>query len=139
MPSMTSAPGKTPTARPFPIGRFDLAAEIDQMRNSPRSAGHVGKTLLHDKDVRIVLMLLDRGAQIPTHRAKGALTFQGLEGRMIITLLGTSFDLAPGQLLAIERNVAHALVAVEDSALLLTIAPRTLTASTRDRGRSGDR
>lgn len=92
------------------------------MRASPRTSGHLAKTLLHGPDLRLVLLLLDPGAKLPTHHASGSLTIQTLAGRVIITLLESSFDLGPGQLLAIERGVSHAVVAIEDSALLLTVA-----------------
>jgi len=113
----------TPT-RSFPIARSDLEEEIRRMRTSPRSGGHLGKTLLRNADMRVVLMILERGARIPDHRAEGSLTIQTLDGRVIVTLLESSFDLASGQLLAIEHDVSHALVAIEDSAVLLTIAWR---------------
>jgi quercetin dioxygenase-like cupin family protein len=106
----------------FPIARLDVNEEVRQMRASPKPGGHLGKTLVHNADLRIVLMLLDRGTRIPRHHAKGSLTIQALDGRVIVAILESSFDLGPGQLLAIDRDVSHALVAIEDSALLLTIA-----------------
>jgi quercetin dioxygenase-like cupin family protein len=109
--------------RSFPIARLDLEEEVRRMRASPRPGGHLGKTLVHNEDLRLVLMVLDRGARIPRHHAKGSLTIQALDGRVIAAILESSFDLGPGQVLAIDRNVSHALVAIEDSALLLTIVP----------------
>jgi hypothetical protein len=41
---------------------------------------------------------------------------------VIIALFGSSFDLGANSVLAIDAEVAHAVVAIEDSALLLTIA-----------------
>ncbi len=106
----------------FPIARLDLVEEARQLRASPIPHGHVAKTVLHNADLRVVLMVLQRGARIPRHHAKGSLLVQVLDGRAIVTLLDTSFDLGAGQVLAIEPELAHALVAIEDSALLLTIA-----------------
>jgi quercetin dioxygenase-like cupin family protein len=67
-------------------------------------------------------MVLERGARIPRHHSKGSLTIQALDGRVIVALLESTFDLEPGQILAIDRDVSHAVVAIEESALLLTIA-----------------
>lgn len=92
------------------------------MRASPKPNGHLGKTLLHGADLRLVLMTIDRGMKIPDHGAQGSLTIQTLQGHVIVTLLDSSFDLTAGQLLAIEGGVSHALAAVEDSAVLLTLA-----------------
>jgi quercetin dioxygenase-like cupin family protein len=108
--------------RSFPIARLDLDEEVRRMRASPNTSGHLGKTLLHGPDMRLVLMILDRGKQLPAHSANGSLAIQTLSGRVIVTLLESSYDLGPGQLLSIERGVSHALVAIEDSAILLTIA-----------------
>jgi quercetin dioxygenase-like cupin family protein len=120
--STTSQPESPVTSGSFPIAKLDLEEEIRQMRMSPRPKGHLGKTLLRGPDMRLVLMILDRGTNIPAHRADGSLTVQTLAGRVIVTLLESSFDLSSGQVLAIERDVSHALVAIEDSAVLLTIA-----------------
>jgi quercetin dioxygenase-like cupin family protein len=121
MPTTTLETDKH-AAPTFPIARLDLEAEICRMRASPRPGGHLGKTLLRTADLRLVLLLLDHGARIPDHQGDGALTIQVLDGRVVVTLLESSFDLSSGQLLAIERGVSHALVAIEDSAVLLTVA-----------------
>jgi len=71
---------------------------------------------------RVVLMVLDRGARIPPRHSKGSPAIQVLDGRVIVALLDSTFDLEPGQILAIDRDVSHALVAIEEGALLLTIA-----------------
>jgi quercetin dioxygenase-like cupin family protein len=106
----------------FPIARLDLVEEVRKMRASPRPKAHTAKTLVRTLDQRLVLMLLDRGAQIPVHQTEAPLTIQALDGRVIVSLLASTFDLGPGQLLAIERDVPHAMVAIEDSAVLLTLA-----------------
>jgi quercetin dioxygenase-like cupin family protein len=106
----------------FPVARLDLEEEVRRMRASPRTGDHIGKTVLRSSDQRLVLMILDRGANIPLHHTEAALTIQVLDGRVIVSLLESTFDLGPGQLLAIERGVPHALVAIEDSATLLTLA-----------------
>jgi quercetin dioxygenase-like cupin family protein len=119
---MHTTPTQNDPSPTFPIARADLEEEIRQMRASPKSGGHLGKTFLRGKDMRVVLMVLDRGARIPEHRANGSLTIQTLDGRVIVSVYESSFDLASGQLLAIEHDAPHALVAIEDSAVLLTIS-----------------
>ena len=106
----------------FPIARLDLVEEIRRLRASPMPHGHLAKTVLRNADLRVVLMVLQRGASIPKHHAKGSLLVQAIDGRVIATLLESSFDLGPSNVLAIEPEIAHAIVAIEDSALLLTIA-----------------
>jgi quercetin dioxygenase-like cupin family protein len=106
----------------FPIARFDVLEEVRQLRASPIPHGHVAKTVLRNSDLRIVLMVLQHGASIPRHYAKGSLIIHALDGRVIVTLLDSSFDLGANNVLAVGPEIAHALVAIEDSALLLTIA-----------------
>lgn len=79
---------------------------------------------MRTRDQRLVLMILDRGANIPVHHTDAALTIEALDGRVIVSMFESSFDLGPGQLLAIERDVPHGVVAIEDSAVLLTLAWR---------------
>ncbi|MGE0867090.1 MAG: cupin domain-containing protein [Kofleriaceae bacterium] len=69
----------------------------------------------------MVLTVLDRGTHVAEHRRNHATTFQVLDGRVIVALLEASFHLTAGELLTIERDVPHAIVAVDDSALVLTI------------------
>jgi quercetin dioxygenase-like cupin family protein len=106
----------------FPIARLDLVEEIRQLRASPMPHGHVSKTVLHHRELRIVLMVLQAEAQIPRHHAKGSLAIQVLDGRVIVGVSQESFDLGAGQLLALEPELEHAVVAIEDSALMLTVA-----------------
>jgi quercetin dioxygenase-like cupin family protein len=115
-------PSERPSERPFPIARLDLVEEARQLRASPIPHGHVAKTVLRNSDLRAVLMVLERGARIPRHHAKGSMLVQVLDGRVIVAVLDSSFDLGPGNVLALEREVAHELVAIEDCALLLSIA-----------------
>ena len=110
------------SAHSFPIARLDLVEEVRKLRASPIPHGHVAKTVLHNDDLRVVLMVLERGVRIPRHQAEGSLIVHALDGRVIVTLLESSFDLAANEALAIEPDIAHALIAIEDSALLLTIA-----------------
>jgi quercetin dioxygenase-like cupin family protein len=83
--------------------------------------GHVAKTVLHNRDLRVVLMALRAGTEIPRHHAKGSLAIEVLEGRVIVGLLESSFDLGPGRMLAIELAIDHSVVAIEDSALMLMV------------------
>lgn len=109
-------------SRPFPIAVLDLDEEICRTRTCPMPGGHYGRTLLRTADMRIVLMVLEQGTRLTEHHVDGTSTIHTLDGRVTVSLLGSSFDLASGQVLAIERGVRHALVAIDDSAILLTIA-----------------
>lgn len=122
-PTADPGQGAEPTP-PVSFARFDLEEEIRRMRATAKPGGHVGKTLVRAPDLRLVLMILQRGAKIPEHHAGGSVSIQGLDGRVILTSPESSFELEPGHLLVLEHDVPHALEAAEDSAVLLTIAWR---------------
>jgi quercetin dioxygenase-like cupin family protein len=124
-PTTTEPPHEvalTPPALPF--ARFDLEEEIRRMRTTLNPGDHLSKTLVRAPDLRMVLMLLQRGARIPVHQIEGPSSIQGLDGRVRLTSAGDRFELGPGQLVMIEPAVPHALEADEDSAVLLTISFR---------------
>jgi quercetin dioxygenase-like cupin family protein len=124
LPLTTETGQEVETPPSLPFARFDLEEEIRRMRATARPGGHLGKTLVRAPDMRLVLMILQRGARISEHRAGGSSSIQGLDGRVTLTLPDASFEIGPGHLLVIEHDVPHALEAAEDSAILLTIAFR---------------
>jgi quercetin dioxygenase-like cupin family protein len=105
------------------VARLDLPEEIRQMRTSvpPGGRRHLSKTLIRTADVRLVLMVLESGARIDEHKTEGRMTIQGIDGHVRVRSGESTFDLAPGQLLVLDRDVPHALQAVEESSILLTI------------------
>jgi quercetin dioxygenase-like cupin family protein len=105
----------------FPVAKLDVVSELRQLHASPIPHGHIAKTVVHNRGLRVVMMILERGSKLPRHHAKGSLAIHVLEGRVIVSLLDSTFDLGPDQMLAIEPGIAHALVAIEPSALLLTV------------------
>jgi quercetin dioxygenase-like cupin family protein len=102
---------------------FDLASEINQLhRDAESSTGRNAKTLVKCDDFRVVLTTLRAGARMPEHRTEGRISIHAVRGHLRIRAEGRTFDLATGGLLALDAGVAHDVDALEDSALLLTIA-----------------
>ena len=127
MPQTTTTKTKhdvAPAPPALPFARFDLEEEIRRMRMTLKPGDHISKTLVRAHDLRLVLMLLQRGARLPEHQIEGPSSVQGLDGRVILTTAGERLELGPGQMLVIEHDVPHALEAAEDSAVLLTISFR---------------
>ena len=64
--------------------------------------------------------------EIPTHKAKGELIVQCLEGKIAFTACGKTHELEAGQLLHLPTGEPHSLRGIEDGSLMLTILlPRT--------------
>jgi quercetin dioxygenase-like cupin family protein len=102
---------------------FDLAREIEQLHQEPEWAdGQNAKTLVKYDDLRVVLTALRAHAHIPGHQTEGRISIQTVSGHLQVRAQGRTFDLPMGALLALDRGLLHDVQALEDSALLLTIA-----------------
>jgi quercetin dioxygenase-like cupin family protein len=80
------------------------------------------KTLVKYDDFRVVLIALDAHARLPGHRTEGRISIQTVAGHIQVRAQGRTFDLPVGRLLALDRGLPHDVEALEESALLLTIA-----------------
>lgn len=114
-------PHAPPMASPFL--EFDLSAEIDRLhRETTWSTGQNARTLVKYDDFRVVLMVLKASARIPAHKANGRISVHVLSGHVRLNASGRTFDLLPGSLLALDTGASHDLEALQESAVLLTIA-----------------
>ena len=79
------------------------------------------RTLLPGPGPRVVLLCLRAGQGIPEHTAANAITVQALAGRVTFYDGPAEVEIKSGTLLRMEPGQPHALSAVEDSALLVTV------------------
>lgn len=107
-----------------PLLHIDLRRELDEVRRGEpyRARGHNAKTIAHYPDLRIVLIALAGGARLEKHQTIGRLSIQLLEGKVAMALDAERVELSAHQLLELAPNRAHDVEALEDSALLLTVA-----------------
>ena len=107
-----------------PVLQLDIQHELDSLRALAGSAGgHRAKTLAKYPDMRLVLIALDPGARVETHRAGQRIIIQALDGKLSVHLSsGEAVELRRGGLLQIAADVPHEIRATETSALLVTIA-----------------
>lgn len=102
---------------------FDLAREVEQLHREPEWAtGHDAKTLVKFEDFRVVMIALRARARIPEHQTEGRIAIQTISGHVEVRAEGRTFDLPAGSLLSLDRGLQHDVEALEDSAVLLTIA-----------------
>ncbi len=114
-------PHSPPMAEPFM--EFDLPAEVHRLKaETTWSTGQNARTLVKYGDFRVVLIALAAEARMPEHKAEGRVTIHVLSGHLRLTAAGRTFDLRSGGVLALDQGVAHDVRALEESALLLTIA-----------------
>jgi quercetin dioxygenase-like cupin family protein len=103
---------------------FSLSSEIEKLKSEQEwdTNGRNSKTLVKHPDFRIVLTILKRDTRLKEHRTAGRISLQPLSGRIRVHLQEVTYNIGAGQLLALDRSVAHDVEALEDSAFLITIA-----------------
>ena len=122
---MTAVAHRRPHTPPLasPFLEFDLTLEADRLHGETTwNTGQNARTLIKYDDLRVVLMALKAGAKIPAHQANGRISVQLLSGDVRLNASERAFDLLPGSLLALDHRAPHDLEALEESAVLLTIA-----------------
>lgn len=62
------------------------------------------------------------GTRMTEHFAPGAVSIQVLSGRVSIRVATKAIDVAGGQLVALDRALAHDVEAREDSVVLLSVS-----------------
>lgn len=72
-------------------------------------------------NIEIIRLVLPAGKHIPTHSTPGQIIVQCLEGRVGFSALGEERELQAGRLLYLPPGEPHAVKALEDSSLLVTI------------------
>lgn len=101
-----------------------LTALLDDQLELARADGGRSVRSVHRTDsLRQVLVTLAAGGELPEHDRPGEATLQVLLGRVrFSTAGGEVWEGGPGELLAIPDE-RHAVTALADSAVLITVAP----------------
>ena len=104
--------------------KISLTASAREHLATARSAesGRSAHTVYggHEHTLRQTLIALTAGSDLHEHDSPGEATLQVLQGRVRLTTADTGWDGAPGDHLVIPR-IRHALHALEDSVVLLTV------------------
>jgi len=118
---MHTRPHATPTSTAFT--ELDLPAELSRLHEETTwSTGQNARTLIKYDTLRVVLVALKAGKSLEEHRTEGRISVQVLSGHVEIKASGRTFNLRAGGLLALDRNQPHDVRALQESAVLLTIA-----------------
>ena len=75
-------------------------------------------------ELEVMRLVMPAGKTMPSHWVKGEVTIHCLEGEVGLTAGRQTRQMKAGQLVWLEGGVDHALTAVQDSSLLLTIVLR---------------
>ena len=103
---------------------LDLREAATELRAIKDEQDRHAVTLVHEDGLTVVVMNLHAGAQLQQHAAPGPVTVQVLDGSVEMTVGGEQLPAPAGRLVAFAGSVPHAVRALEDSTLLLTVTDR---------------
>ena len=98
---------------------IDISPLGDQLR------GAVTTSLIKTPALQLMRLVLRAGADVPEHHVPGAITVQCLEGEATVTTPSRACHLAAGRLVVLEGGEPHAVHALTDASLLVTILLHT--------------
>jgi len=105
--------------------KSSLTAQTREQLKTARlaSSGRCAKTVYggHEHTLRQTLVALVGGQSLKEHENPGEATVHVLHGRVRLAAGDVSWDGSPGDLLIVPDSI-HSLEALEDSAVLLTVA-----------------
>lgn len=94
-----------------------IAADPALLARSGRNA----RTLLKTDALRVTLVVIGSGGEIPEHHADGPITVQPVQGQIRFIAGGEDHELKPGQLLSLGAGIPHRVSSAAGGAFLLTV------------------
>ena len=80
--------------------------------------------LFKTDQLEVMRLVVPARKTVPSHQVKGEVTVQCLEGEVEFTADGKTQRMKAGQLVWLAGGVAHGLLALQDSSLLVTLVLR---------------
>ena len=96
---------------------IDIAPLGDALRESATHA------ILKTRSVELMRVVLRAGEALPPHNVRGELTLLCIEGAVQVSIDAATTELRASQLVLLPAQTQHAVRALEDTSLLLTVPP----------------
>jgi len=108
--------------------KMDLHKSITQLKSETTWAENDKNsvTLLKSDTIRIVLIGLHKNAVLKPHKAIGAISVQVIEGTIDFITENQNIILEKGQMVSLQPNISHSVVAHSESFILLTLVVENL-------------
>lgn len=100
------------------------ALPLDIIDVSPLGAaldGKISTSLVKTASLQLMRVVLRRGQALPEHQVHGEITIHCLEGEAVLSTPSRECVLSAGQLVLLPGGEPHALRAVSDTSLLVTL------------------
>ncbi|WP_321818228.1 MULTISPECIES: cupin domain-containing protein [unclassified Paraburkholderia] len=78
-------------------------------------------TLIRAAQLEVIRMVLPAGKRVPEHRAPGEITVLCVEGVIRFAINGEPRTMHAGDMLLLNKGEAHALEALDDASIIVTI------------------
>lgn len=106
------------------VQRVDLARTAAQLRAEPHAAvaGHRQLALVRHGPLAVILFAFEKDGAIKEHRADGEVIIHALKGRLVVDVGDEAITLTAGTFVALAPGQRHAVRALEESDMLLSIA-----------------
>lgn len=95
--------------------------QIIDLHSVDASANRATQTLIKTENIEVIRLVLPAGKKIAEHKVAGEITVQCLDGHIEFTGCGKTQDLRAGQMLYLTGGDLHALHAIENSSVLVSI------------------
>lgn len=83
--------------------------------------GRTARTLVKDGPLRLTLMAIGPGGNLPSHNTTGPVTIHLLEGEVLFKALDREYPLKAGDVLVLAGGVEHSATSVSGGNFLLTV------------------
>jgi len=103
--------------------RFTLDEETAQARDTELLARHGrnARTLVKEDGLRVTVVAVAAGGEIPEHQAAGPISVQVLDGSIRFTAQGDEHVLEAGTLLTLPAGVRHSVSSDAGGVFILTV------------------
>lgn len=83
--------------------------------------GRTARTLVKEGPLRLTIIAIAAGGDMPTHNAEGPVTIHVLEGEVVFKALGQDYPLSTGDVLVLAPGVEHSVRSTTGGLFLLTL------------------
>lgn len=106
-----------------PVVEMDLNKLVLQIKSETawEEADHNAITIFKSDLMRIVLMGMNKNAELKTHTAKGTISVQVIAGKINFTANDNTVSMEAGQMLVLHEKIPHSVLALTESFFLLTL------------------